>query len=245
MFDDRIELRSPGLPPEPVTVEALNRRERLHLSRNPLIVRLLAELGYMREVGEGVQRMFAEMEREGFYPPNFADIGNVFFEVTLRNQPVYDPATLEWLRQFDSFDLTGDQKRLLALARVRGGSFTSRDYQILVGLDPYRASNSIKALVRRGLVQSISKGSRVYQLANPRLLSEAPPEELARVLDGLGSEETVTNRRVREVLLVSRPTAARYLQEWVETNWLQPLGSGRATRYRPGVRLNVSASNSP
>lgn len=59
MFDDHIEVRSPGLPPQPVTVEALNRRAHLHVSRNPLIVRVLADLGYMRELGEGIPRMFA------------------------------------------------------------------------------------------------------------------------------------------------------------------------------------------
>lgn len=139
MFDDRIEVRSPGLPPHPVTVEALNRCEHLHLSRNPLLVRVLADLGYMRELGEGIPRMFAEMEREGFYPPRFDDIGGVSFQVTLRNQPVYDHATLEWLQRFKDLDLSGDQKRLLAYAHAHGNRFTSRDYQKLTGLDIYKA----------------------------------------------------------------------------------------------------------
>ncbi|MFQ6033160.1 MAG: RNA-binding domain-containing protein, partial [Candidatus Zixiibacteriota bacterium] len=40
MFDDRMEIRSPGLPPEPVSLEKILKRERIHASRNPLIVRV-------------------------------------------------------------------------------------------------------------------------------------------------------------------------------------------------------------
>lgn len=53
MYDDRMEIRSPGLPPAPVTIETLNRREPLHLSRNPLLVRVLTDLQYMRDRGAG------------------------------------------------------------------------------------------------------------------------------------------------------------------------------------------------
>jgi len=90
----------------------------VHLSRNPLIVRILVTLGYMRELGEGIPRMFDVMEREGFYPPQFAVAGSFVFYLTLRNQPVYDRDTLEWLSGFANFELTGDQKRLLAFART-------------------------------------------------------------------------------------------------------------------------------
>jgi ATP-dependent DNA helicase RecG len=72
MFDDRMEIRSPGLPPLPVTLEALNSGQAVHVSRNPRIARVLAELGFVRELGEGVPRMIAEMERQGFYPPRAA-----------------------------------------------------------------------------------------------------------------------------------------------------------------------------
>ncbi|HPC49849.1 MAG TPA: ATP-binding protein, partial [Kiritimatiellia bacterium] len=100
MFDDRMEIRSPGLPPAPVTLEALAKRTPMHCSRNPLIVRTLTVLGYMRELGEGVPRMFQEMERAGCYPPRFDAIGGAVTQVTLRNEPIYDRTTLEWLKQF-------------------------------------------------------------------------------------------------------------------------------------------------
>ena len=82
-----------------MTLEQLRQQKSIHFSRNPLIVRVLADLGYLREMGEGVPRMFQEMETYGLHPPEFSAEGFVF-TVTLRNAPVYDEATLRWLNQF-------------------------------------------------------------------------------------------------------------------------------------------------
>ena len=231
MFDDRVEIRSPGLPPNPVTVAALNRREHIHLSRNPLIVRVLAELGYMRELGEGIPRMFAEMEQEGFYPPRFDDIGGVSFQVTLRNQPVYDSDTLKWLERFSTHGLSGDQKRLLAYARAHGNAFTSKDYQKLADLDIYAASNSIKDLIRKGIARSASKGSRVYEVLEPIQQKPEMPEELVSLLPLLRKKREITNEDIRRSLDVSRSTAKRLAAELCASGWLKRQGKKRWARY--------------
>ena len=105
MFDDRIEVRSPGPPPPPVTLEQLRQHKSIHFSRNPLIVRVLADLGYLREMGEGIPRIFQEMEHHGLHPPEFS-VEGFFFVVTLRNTPVYDENTLRWLNQFPALKST-------------------------------------------------------------------------------------------------------------------------------------------
>ncbi len=51
MFDDHVEVRSPGELVEPVTLERLRRRERIHAARNPRITRVLTAWEYMRELG--------------------------------------------------------------------------------------------------------------------------------------------------------------------------------------------------
>jgi ATP-dependent DNA helicase RecG len=48
-YDDRMEVKSPGEPIPPVSVEKLRERRPLHASRNPLLVRALVEAGLMRE----------------------------------------------------------------------------------------------------------------------------------------------------------------------------------------------------
>lgn len=178
MFDDHLQIRSPGELVEPVTLERLMSRSRIHASRNPRLVRVLTDLGYMREQGEGIPRMFEVMEREGFSPPELLLEADAIFTVTLKNTPVYSLETLRWLAQFDSLSLSGNQKRLLAYAKEHGNAFTSRAYQKLVNVDLYTASREIKDLIRKGIVRLPKKGGRIYELSSPKAQSSgSKPEE--------------------------------------------------------------------
>lgn len=59
MYDDRLEIESPGRFPNLVTVD--NIREKRY-SRNPRISRVLTEFGWVRELNEGVKRIYSDME---------------------------------------------------------------------------------------------------------------------------------------------------------------------------------------
>ncbi|MBM4431655.1 MAG: hypothetical protein FJ026_15120, partial [Chloroflexi bacterium] len=237
MYDDRMEIRSPGLPPAPVTIEALNRRERVHFSRNPLLVRTLAALQYMRDLGEGIPRMFDEMDRAGCYPPRFDVVGGFVFQVTLRNEPIYDRQTVAWLSKFADLRLSGDQKRVLAYAHAHGDRFTSRDYQKVIGDEIYAASKSIKDMIRKGVVRSTGKGSRVYVVQEPLAAHPDIPADLVRLLPIVQRLGRLTNADVVKALGVSRPTATRLLNEWLDGQWLRKEGRKRWTVYYPADRL--------
>ena len=72
-YDDRLEVVSPGGLVPPITLDILRKGAGGHASRNPLIVRVLVIAGLMREVGEGVPRMFEVMESNGLHKPDFAE----------------------------------------------------------------------------------------------------------------------------------------------------------------------------
>ncbi len=233
MFDDRLEIRSPGELVEPVTLDRLLKRERIHASRNPRIVRVLTDFGYMREQGEGIPRIFEAMEREGLYPPEIRLEAGAIFTVTLRNTVAYRQDTLRWLGELRHLDLNGNQKRILAYAREHSNAFTSRDYQGLVGADLYTASREIKDLIRKGVVKLPKKGGRVYELvASPgsRGPAEKPPEYVALV-PILADKGFVTNQDIREILSVSPFSANRIAQRLIESGWLKAEGSKRGRRY--------------
>ncbi len=163
MFDDRVEVRSPGLLPPPVTLEQLQQHKSLHFSRNPLIVRVLADLGYLREMGEGIPRMFQEMEHYGLRPPEFAAEG-FFFVVTLRNTPVYDDDTLRWLNQFRASEIGFRQRRLLAYAYCHGKIFSTAEYQQIAEVDRDTAYREIRSMVKNGIVAPLKPKSRSYRI---------------------------------------------------------------------------------
>ena len=239
MYEDRMEIRSPGPPPAPVSVEALNRGERIHFSRNPLLVRVLADLTYMRELGEGIPRIFSEMHRAGYYPPRFELVGGFVFQVTLRNAPVYDQSTLDWLEAFRNVNLTGDQKRMLAYAHAHGNRFTSREFQRVIGIDIYAASSAIKDMIRKGVLRSTGKGSRLYEVHEPLEVSDEMPLELRRVLKLLHRKGHLKNEDLQKALGVSRITAWRLLTNWIKEEWITPKGAkrGRGRLYVQGERL--------
>lgn len=68
MFDDRLEVDSPG------TFAGMVKKENIrytHFSRNPKIAAFLKDYGYVKEYGEGVDRMCKELEAIGLPNPVF------------------------------------------------------------------------------------------------------------------------------------------------------------------------------
>jgi ATP-dependent DNA helicase RecG len=163
MFDDHVKVRSPGLPPAPVTLDQLRQQKSIHFSRNPLIVRVLADLGYLREMGEGVPRMFQEMERNGLRPPEFSAEGFVF-TVTLRNTPIYDEDTLRWLTQFGTGPINIRQRRLLAYAYCHGKTFSTAEYQRIAEVDRDTAYREIRGMIQAGILAPVKPKSRSYRI---------------------------------------------------------------------------------
>jgi ATP-dependent DNA helicase RecG len=163
MFDDHVTVRSPGLPPPPVSLEQLRQQKSMHFSRNPLIVRVLADMGYLREMGEGVPRMYQEMETYGLNPPELAIEGFVF-SVTLRNAPIYDEATLLWLNQFRNSQVNPRQRRLLAYAYCHGKTFSTTEYERIAEVDRDIAYRDIRAMIKTGIVAPLKPKSRSYRI---------------------------------------------------------------------------------
>lgn len=232
LFDDRMEIRSPGELVEPVTIERICRREHIHASRNPRIVRTLADYGFMREQGEGIPRMFEVMEHEGLYPPNFRMNAETVFSVTFRNTPVYSRDTLRWLAQFESMGLSGNQTRLLAFAKEHNNRFVSRDYQKLVGIELYAASKDIKELIRKRLVRLPKTGGRLYELVlAPETLHREKPMELLALEPILREKGYVKNEDIRSTLGVKRRQATHLAEILVGGGWLISAGTKRGVRY--------------
>ena len=69
MFDDRLEISSPGKLPNIVTLENI---KETRYSRNPKIARVLTEFGWVRELNEGVKRIYKDMEMYFLDEPEYS-----------------------------------------------------------------------------------------------------------------------------------------------------------------------------
>lgn len=70
LFKDRMEVNSPGTLPGPVTLENI-KDERF--SRNPAIVQVLSDMGFIERLGYGIDRVIALMKHAGHAAPEFSE----------------------------------------------------------------------------------------------------------------------------------------------------------------------------
>jgi ATP-dependent DNA helicase RecG len=147
LFDDRLEVESPGRLPGLVRLDNIRSTR---YSRNPRIARVLAELGFVRELGEGVDRMFNEMSARGLPEPAFHQ-GDASFTVTLFNRRLSSE-----VRSLDA-ELPASTRRLVTLLLDRG-QLTTAEAASILSIAPSTARRQFDYLRSRGLVDRISSG---------------------------------------------------------------------------------------
>jgi ATP-dependent DNA helicase RecG len=79
VFSDRIRVYSPGKLPGHVTVENIVQER---FSRNPIIVQVLADMGFIERLGYGIDRMLRLLQEAGQPAPRFEET-TAGFQVTL------------------------------------------------------------------------------------------------------------------------------------------------------------------
>ncbi|WP_353167826.1 ATP-binding protein [Flavobacterium sp.] len=81
-FDNRLEISNSGPLPAQVTIENI-KTERF--ARNPRVARVLEDIGYVRQLNEGVSRIYESMEKSMLSTPEYKEEnGNVY--LILRNK---------------------------------------------------------------------------------------------------------------------------------------------------------------
>jgi len=235
-FDNRMEVISPGKLILPVTLDLLRQRKRIHASRNPIMVRVLVDAGLMREEGEGIPRMFEEMEESFLHVPELR-VENGAFSVTLRNEPIFSGPSTEWQHVVATLRLFTAQKRVL-LAYPNG--FTNEDYRRVNQVDRDQAYREIQGMVTQGIVQAAKAHGRgaVYRI-NLELRDEK--EFLVSRVPALrtcfSQRGSLKNADYRTIFGVERNVAKNELKRLVDEGYLQLKGERRGAHYLPGPAL--------
>jgi len=167
VFDDRLEVKSPGGLLSTLSIESLKSLTGVHQSRNTFIARALREIGYMREIGEGVRRIYELMKSNELEEPEFTTDGSSF-GVKLSNKALYSQQHLIWLDNFSHFSLTREQKAVIVMG-YDGRVLSPND--ILSGLgivdtDDFR--KIVTNLTDLGILESTmpkNKATRIAQLS--------------------------------------------------------------------------------
>lgn len=70
MYDDRLEIESPGGLPGIVNLDNI---QHMRFSRNAKISRVMTEFEWVRELNEGVKKIYSDMEQDGLQPPEYKE----------------------------------------------------------------------------------------------------------------------------------------------------------------------------
>lgn len=141
LFDDRLEVESPGRLPGLVRLDNIRSSR---FARNPRIARAMSDLGYGRELGEGVDRMYEEMNRAGLPDPVYAERpGSV--QVTL----LADPLAGRILDRLPS----GSERFVEFLSR--GDRVTTTQAVDLLGMSRPTVLKYLHDLRKRGLIEHV------------------------------------------------------------------------------------------
>ena len=230
LYDDAVEVESPGTLAGYVTVENLREAQ---YSRNKRIMDALQRLGLVEEAGQGIDRMIAEMEDALLDPPEFEE-RSASFVVRLRGGSVFAAEDRLWISQFAPLQLEADAKVALVFAR-RMGTITNEQLRRLRPLDREASRETLQELVARGLLEAFGRGRgtgyRLSALAMEARSTATLGEQLIAVLNHARRTGVVVNAEVRGLLGVGAPEARTILEALVLRGLLQPEGERRGRRY--------------
>lgn len=165
VFSNRVEIASPGYPPQPLTLAKLRKGGYRPCSRNPLIAQTLATLGVMEQRGSGFARMHDAMLNHGLDAPKLSQEDG-YFVVTLPGPAGnYDrlkvPTGLTGpITPAVEAQLNERQKRMVALLGT-GGKLTSRFCEKEFGVTRDTASRDFSLLIRLGIAAKSGRGRSV------------------------------------------------------------------------------------
>lgn len=147
VFDDRIEISSPGRFPG--LADLTHPLETMRFARNPRIARVCSDLNLGQELGEGIRRMFDEMRHAGLTDPIYRQTsGSV--ELQLLAEPV-DRKLEERLPE---------NARAIARALRSAERMSTGEVREALGISRPVAQRELNALRDAGIVEWVGKSKK-------------------------------------------------------------------------------------
>lgn len=158
-FDNRIEFFNSGPLPAQVTIENI-KTERF--ARNPRIARVLEEMGFVRQLNEGVSRIYESMEKSMLSVPEYKEEnGNV--HLILRNKISNHTKTIpdQVLQNIENqwFDFNDTQKKIIEYLFLHHQG-TLKDFVSSIGINEKTIRQYLTEFVRNELLERHSNKLR-------------------------------------------------------------------------------------
>ena len=143
IYNDRIEIKSPGRLVYPLTISGLEKDGPIH--RNEAICNIFSKTRYMEHVGNGIKRMKDAMRAHGLDEPEFTESGE-FFKVTFRANDEHiglNDRQKEFLRGSDKSEIT------------------IKEYMAMFGIVRNTATKDLNELTDKRMLEKIKIGKQI------------------------------------------------------------------------------------
>lgn len=233
IWEDRVEITSPGSLPAPITVDNMRHQ---HYSRNRRIMQGLKAFGLVEEYGEGVDRMFEAMSDRLMDPPGIVAT-DMSVTVTLHNRILVSIEDQSWLAMLSHLSLSREERLAVALVHREGFVTRRRLLQLLPDAD---AAAVFRGATAKGLLVQTGRGGGIRYVMSPELSLragssgvEAQSRKRQRLLDEIHRRGSISTAE-GAVLLREDTTMVRHLlNDLVHAGLATAKGNTRARRYFP------------
>ena len=180
IFDDRIEITTPGFLPKTLDIEEI--KDGRSEIRNKVIARVFKEIRFIEEWGTGIKRIFDTCKKAGLRQPEIIESGMFLKviiyksknEVNFSSEEVANSGGLVKESSGKVMDSSGlndksirlsDNERVIMMHLYNNSSITNREAKELTGLSPSGVRKIFVSLKDKGLIVSQGEGrSRSYCL---------------------------------------------------------------------------------
>ena len=207
-----------------------------HYSRNRRLMSVLKTLGLVEEYGEGVDRMFREMEARLMTPPDITATSSSV-TVTLRNRFLVSVEDQAWIALLADYSMTRDERLALVEARNRGSITRRRLREMLPESD---AGDVLAGAVAKGLLVRTGRGGGTrYVLSDEVVLRagsegmEAQRRRRQTLLDEIGRRGSLSTSEGARLLDEDTAAVRQFLNELASAGLVRAEGNTRARRYYP------------
>jgi len=158
-FDDRLEISNSGPLPAQVTIKNIQTER---YARNPRIARVLYDMGYVRELNEGVPRIYESMEKSMLSRPEYIDQDNTV-KLILRNKV----ADHEWtiaervMRKIEkSWNTLNETQGKIIFYLFENHQSTAKELSKEIGISLQAIRRYLKEFCSYGILERVSKKQR-------------------------------------------------------------------------------------
>jgi ATP-dependent DNA helicase RecG len=162
MFADRIEVQSPGPLPPPVTPQ--NIREE-HQLRNPRIAQAFKDYGLIEKFGNGIDRIFKEIEAHPFQPqpPVFHDTGASV--IVMLHGAELPPEESDVAQSPTAVDINLSERQGRALEYLQAyGRITRSEYCRMYNVADSEAYRELSDLVNQSMIARQGRGRGTFYI---------------------------------------------------------------------------------